>query len=58
MGTGRNNYSVEAANLIANLQADFPKHIAYVSTHNRTVNMEGRPGCGKPIDQLMEHYNF
>ena len=29
LGTGRKNYSGEAANLICNLQADFPKHIAY-----------------------------
>ena len=58
LGTGRKNYSREAANLICNLQADFPKHIAYIATHNRTVNTTGKPGCGKPLDQMVEHYNL
>ena len=56
IGTGCKNYATEAVNLIANLTADFPKHISYIATHNRTVNVTGRPGHGKPIDQLMEHY--
>ena len=56
LGTGRKNYSGEAANLICNLQADLPRHIAY--THNRTVNITGRLGCGKPLDQMVEHYNL
>lgn len=56
IGTGCKNYTAEAINLIAHLQADFPKHIAYIATHNRTVNSTGKPGHGKPIDQLMEHY--
>ena len=30
MGTGMKNYALEAANLIANLKADFPAHIAYI----------------------------
>ena len=38
--------------------ARFPKHIAYITIHNRTVNMDGRLGHGKPVDQLMEHYNL
>lgn len=56
IGTGCKNYAAEAVNLIAHLQADFPRHIAYIATHNRTVNTTGKPGHGKPIDQLMEHY--
>ena len=57
IGTGCNNYSTEAFNLIVHLTADFPKHISYIiATHNRTVNTTGKPGRGKPIDQLMEHY--
>lgn len=56
IATGCKNYSTEAVNLIAHIYADFPKHIAYIATHNRTVNMTGKPGRGKPIDQLMEHY--
>lgn len=56
IGTGCKNYATEAVNLITHLQADFPKHIAYIATHNRTVNTTGKPGHGKPIDQLMEHY--
>ncbi len=56
IGTGCKNYATEAVNLIAHLAADFPKHISYIATHNRTVNTSGKPGRGKPIDQLMEHY--
>ena len=56
IGTGCKNYSTEASNLIAHLEADFPRHIAYIATHNQTVSTSGKPGCGKPIDQLMEHY--
>lgn len=56
IGTGCKNYATEAVNLIAHLQADFPRHIAYIAMHNRTVNTMGKPGHGKPIDQLMEHY--
>lgn len=58
LGTGRKNYSGEAANLICNINADFPKHIAYIATHNRTVNTTGIAGCGKPVDQMVEHYNL
>ena len=58
LGTEKRNYATEATNLIVNISADFPRHISYIATHNRTVNMDGRPGHGKPIDQLMEHYNL
>ena len=58
IGTGRNNYAVECVHLIANLCAEFPKHLSYIATHNRTVNMEGKVGRGKPIDQMIEHYNL
>ena len=56
VGTGCKNYATEAVNLIAQLEADFPRHIAYITIHNRTVNTTGKVGRGKPIDQLMEHY--
>lgn len=42
---------------MCNLKAMFPKHIAYV-THNQTVNIDGRPGHGKPLDLMQEHYNL
>ena len=59
LATGCNNYASEAVHLLTNLHADFPKHIAYIATtHNRTVNMKGKPGRGKPLDQLVEHYNL
>lgn len=58
IGTGKKNYAAEALNLIANITADFPKHLAYLAVHNRTVNTGGRPGHRKPVDQLMEHYNL
>ena len=58
LGTGRKNYSCEAANLLCNLQADFPQHIAYIVMNNRTVNTTGIYGHGKPIDQMVEHYNL
>ena len=56
VGAGCKNYSTEAINLIAHLEADFPRHIAYIATHNRTVSTTGKSGRGKPVDQLMEHY--
>ena len=58
LGTGRKNSSVETVELLANIYADFPRHISYISVHNRTVNTEGKPGHGKPIDLMMEHYNL
>ena len=58
LGMGRKNYSNEATNLICNIKADFPKHIAHIAVHNRTVNTTGKPGRGKPIDQMVEHYNL
>ena len=58
IGTGRKNYAVECVNQIASLCADLPRHLAYIASHNRTVNMEGKPGRGKPLDQLNEHYNL
>ena len=56
IATGCKNYATESVHLLAGLCADLPKHIAYINTHNRTVNVEGKPGRGKPIDQMMEHY--
>lgn len=53
IGTGCKNYATEAVNLIAHIHADFPKHMAYIATHNRTLNTTGKAGHGKPIDQLM-----
>ena len=58
LGTKCQNYATEAVNLLANVQADFPRHIAYIVMNNRTVNTDGRPGYGKPIDQMVEHYNL
>lgn len=58
LGTGKRNYAAESVYLTCNLQADFPRHMAYIATHNRTVNMSGKPGRGKPVDQLIEHYNL
>ena len=58
IGTGCKNYAVEAVTLLANIGANFPKHISYIVVHNRTVNMSGKPEQAKPIDQLTEHYNL
>ena len=58
LGSKCYNYATEAVNLLANIQADFPRHIAHIVTHVRTVNTDGRPGHGKPIDQMVEHYNL
>ena len=58
LGTGRRNYAAESVYLTCNLLADFPRHMAYIATHNRIVNMSGKPGRGKPVDQLIEHYNL
>ena len=58
LATGQTNYASEAVHLIANVTANFPRHIAYLATHNRTVNLSGKGGRGKPVDQLIEHYNL
>lgn len=58
LATGCRNYAAESVNLTANLKADFPKHISYIATHNRTVNTSGVAGRGKAIDQFIEHYNL
>ena len=58
LGTGCKNYAQEAVHLTSNLTARYPKHTAYIATNNRTVNTTGKPGHGKPIDQLIEHYNL
>ena len=58
LGEGFSNYGDVAANFIANLSPDFSKHHSYIhaATNNHTVNMQAKPGYGKPIDQLIEHY--
>ncbi len=56
LGKKCHNYAYEAVNLLSNLKADFPPHIAHIITHNRTVNVDGRAGHGKPIDQMVKHY--
>lgn len=58
LGAGRRNYAREAANLQANLRSDWPDEIVHMHTYNRTVNMTGKTGGGKPIDMLNEHYNL
>ncbi|XP_019615400.1 PREDICTED: uncharacterized protein LOC109463125 [Branchiostoma belcheri] len=57
LGTGRSQYSTEAANHLANLMADWSPKTAYVLTHNRGVNTHSKEGHGKPVDMLVEHYN-
>ena len=58
LATGSKNYACEAVHHIANLVADFPKYIAFIAAYNGTVNTQNKPGRGKPIDQMMEHYNL
>ena len=58
LGNKRKNYATEAMNLLCNLKCDFPSHVAYIVTHNRAVNMSGKEGRAKPLDQLIEHYNL
>ena len=41
IATGMKNYVTESVRLLANFIADYPRHIAYIITHNRTrVNPE------------------
>ena len=56
IATGCKNYAIESVHLLTSLYADFPRHLAYIAMHNRTVNVDGKPGRGKPIDQMTEHY--
>ena len=58
LGGHRVNYANEAANFIANVAADWPIDIANTHVNFRTVNMTGTVGEGKPIDELIEHYNL
>ena len=58
LATGKRNNTTEAVNMLCNLQATFPAHIAYIVTHNRTVNMSGKEGRGKPIDRLVRRFGF
>ena len=58
LAEGFTNYATEAIHVISNLTALFPKHIAYIATHNRTINMTGRPGRAKPIDQFQLLHNY
>ena len=43
--------------MLSNIHANFPRHIAYIATHNRFVNTAGKDGHGKPLD-MVEHYNL
>ena len=56
IATGCKNYATESVHLLTNVYADLPRHLAYIAIHNRTVNLEGKPGRGKPVDQMTEHY--
>lgn len=58
LASKRTNYSCEAANLLANLQADFSPWLSHIVIHNRTVNSTGKPGKSKPIDMAVEHHNL
>ena len=58
LGSGRRNYATEAANFLCNLKADWSTSTAFIATHNRTVNMSGITGRGKPLDQEIELYNL
>ena len=58
LGGHKYNYANEAANLLANVEADWTPATTFIHTHFRTVNMAGKPGHGKPIDQFIEHYNL
>ena len=58
LATGKKQYAAESVYQACNLSAIFSRHMAYIATHNRTVNISGKPGEGKPVDQLIEHYNL
>ena len=58
MGTGRKIYAVECVHQIANQCAELPKHLSFIAIYNRTVNVEGKAGRGKLLDQIIEYYNL
>ena len=58
LGNSRKNYALEAVTMLSNIYANFPRHIAYIATHNRFVNTTGKDGHGKPLDLMVEHYNL
>ena len=57
-GNWKKKYAAESVYQTCNLSANFSRHMAYIATHNRTVNISGKSGEGKPVDQLIEHYNL
>ena len=58
LGNSRKNYALEAVTMLSNIYANFPRHIAYIATHNHFVNTTGKDGHGKPLDMMVEHYNL
>lgn len=55
--TGRQNYSVQAFTLLAQLNLIFSPRMAVQLKWNHTVNVHGRPGRNIPCDLHMEHLN-
>lgn len=58
LGTNRKNYANKAIVHLSNLAAHFPRHIAYIVMHNKSVNTSGKSNHYKPLDQMLEHYNL
>ena len=54
---GRKNYSIEALNLLLQLNYTLSPRMAAQLTWNRTVNVHGRPGKNVSSDLRMEHLN-
>lgn len=44
VGTRSKNYATECVCMISGLCANLPRHLVYIATHDRTVNMVGQPG--------------
>ena len=53
LGTGRKNYSAEAY-----MQSESQLSQTYSVYSYRSVNTKGKHGHGKPVDQMVEHYNL
>ena len=58
VATGWKNHACKAVYQISNLTASFPKHVLCCHQQPHCQHTSGKPGKGKPMDQLIEHYNL
>ena len=53
---GNKGYQLQSRT--ANLHANFSEQLAFIVVNNRTLNVSGCAGKGKPVDMSIEHHNL